>query len=63
MFVSFGGGRQNLDINEVHYVEVPPYSVPNHQLWYAKMEAQLEYIHVAYMFLHVWRRFACSVGA
>ncbi len=26
------------------------------------MEAQLEYMHIAYTFLHVWRRFACSVG-
>ena len=26
------------------------------------MEAQLDYIHVAYMFAHVWRRFVCSVG-
>ncbi len=28
-----------------------------------RMEAQLEYIHIAYTFLHVWCRFVCSVGA
>ncbi len=28
-----------------------------------KIEAQLEYAHIAYTFLHNWRRFACSVGA
>ncbi len=28
-----------------------------------KMEAQLEYVHVAHTFLHVLRRFVCSVGA
>ncbi len=28
-----------------------------------KMEAQLQYIHTAYTFLHNWRRFVCSVGA
>ncbi len=28
-----------------------------------KVEAQLEHMHIAYMFLHVWRQFACSVGA
>ena len=28
-----------------------------------KMEGQLEYIHNAHTFLHVWRRFVCSVGA
>ena len=27
-----------------------------------RMEAQLKYVHVACTFLHVWRRFACSVG-
>ncbi len=26
---------------------------PNHQQWCAKMEDQLEYVHVAYTFLHV----------
>ena len=26
------------------------------------MEARLEYVHIAYTFLNVWRRFACSVG-
>ena len=25
-------------------------------------EAQLEYVHIAYTFLHVWRQFACLVG-
>ncbi len=28
----------------------------------SKMEAQLEYVHIAYTFLHIWRRFECSVG-
>ncbi len=28
-----------------------------------KMEAPSEYVHVAYTFLHVWRRLVCSVGA
>ena len=28
-----------------------------------KMEAQLEYVHIAYMLLHVWHWFVCSVGA
>ena len=27
------------------------------------MEAQLEYVLIAYMFLHFWHRFVCSVGA
>ncbi len=26
------------------------------------MEAQSEYVHIAYTFLHVWHRFVCSVG-
>ncbi len=37
--------------------------VPNHQRWHAKMEAPSKYVHVAYVYLHVWRRFVCSVGA
>ncbi len=24
--------------------------MPNHQRWYAKMEAQSEYVHISYMF-------------
>ncbi len=37
---------------------------PNQQRWCAKMEAQSEQIlHVAYKFLLVWRRLACSVSA
>ncbi len=27
-----------------------------------KMEPPLEYVHIAHMFLHVWRRFVCSIG-
>ncbi len=26
---------------------------PNHQRWHPKMEAQSEYVHIAYTFLHV----------
>ncbi len=29
----------------------------------AQSEAHYVIVHIAYMFLHVWRRFACSVGA
>ncbi len=28
-----------------------------------EMQAQSEHVHVAHMFLHVWRRFVCSVSA
>ncbi len=28
-----------------------------------KIEAPLEYVHIAYMFLHVWHQFVRSVGA
>ncbi len=31
----------------------PGLRLPNQQRWPAKMEAQLEYVHVTYMFLHV----------
>ncbi len=36
--------------------------LPNHQRWCAKMEAQLEYARIAYMFFNAWHRFACSVA-
>ena len=34
---------------------------PNHQRWYAKMEAQSENVHIAYTFLHVWPRLVTYV--
>ena len=42
---------------------ISPFSPPRPATVACKMEAQLEYVQVAYMFLHVWCRFACSVGA
>ncbi len=30
---------------------------PSHQWWYAKIEAQSEYVHVACTSLHIWRQF------
>ncbi len=52
------------DNNLCGHLCAPYYTQPNHHRVARKMEAQSEHIHiVAYMFLHIWRRLACSVGA
>ncbi len=38
-------------------------SLPTTNCVVCKIEAQSEYVHIAYTFLHVWRRFVCSVSA
>ncbi len=44
-------------------IDVVTVLLPNHQRWYAKIEAQLEYVLIAYTLLHIWHRLVRSVGA
>ncbi len=37
--------------------------VRNHQWFCTKWKLSRDVIHIAHMFLHVWRQFVCSVGA
>ncbi len=47
----------------VHDPQLFSSSSPNHQWWYAKWELSRNLYALHTRFLHIWRRFVCSVGA